>query len=236
MKEDGAYISFKIREGKKSVVKKINFVGNKVVSSKTLKGKIKMKEVSLFNKGAYQDTSISADSKAILTYYQNRGYADSKILNVSTDTEYNEKKNREELTITFDIQEGAQYTYGGMSYVGNKVFKDDELDSLVTLKTGAIYNETKFQETRANIQNKYYENGYTSNMFYPEQKKDADLRVVSYVLHIEERPRSHIENIIIKGNEKTKDYVIRREIPIDEGDIFSNAKITSGLRNLYNLQ
>ncbi|WP_407399316.1 outer membrane protein assembly factor BamA [Treponema sp.] len=236
VKEDGVTLTFKIREGKQSVVKKINFVGNKVVSSKTLKGKVKMKEVGLFNKGAFQDASISADSRAILTYYQNRGYADSRILNVSTDSEYNEKKNREELTITFDIQEGAQYTYGGMSYVGNKVFSTEELDKLVTLRTGAIYNETKFQETKSNIQNKYYENGYTSNQFYPEQKKDADARVVSYVLHIDERPRSHIENIIIKGNEKTKDYVIRREIPIDEGDIFSNAKITNGMRNLYNLQ
>ena len=236
MKEDGAYVYFKIREGKQSVVKKINFVGNRVVSSKTLKGKIKMKEVSLFNKGAFQNASISADSRTILTYYQNRGYADSKILNVSQQSDYNKEKNREELTITFDISEGAQYTYGGMSYQGNRVFSNEELDKLVTLKTGSIYNETKFQETKANIQNKYYENGYTSNQFYPEQKKDADTRVVSYVLHIDEKPRSHIENIIVKGNEKTKDYVIRREIPIDEGDIFSNAKITNGMRNLYNLQ
>ncbi|MDO4506544.1 MAG: outer membrane protein assembly factor BamA [Spirochaetales bacterium] len=236
MKDDGAYVYFKIHEGKKSVVKKINFVGNKVVSSKTLKGKLKMKEVSLFNNGAFQDASISADSRAVLTYYQNRGYADSRILNVSQDSEYNEAKSREEITITFHISEGAQYTYGGMTYQGNRIFSNEELDKLVTLKTGAIYNETKFQETKANIQNKYYENGYTSNQFYPEQKKDADVRVVSYVLHIDERPRSHIENIIIKGNEKTKDYVIRREIPIDEGDIFSNAKISNGMRNLYNLQ
>lgn len=236
MKDDGVHVYFKILEGKKSVVKKINFVGNKVVSSKTLKGKLKMKEVSLFNNGAFQDASISADARAVLAYYQNRGYADSKILNVSQDSEYNEQKNREEVTITFHISEGAQYTYGGMTYQGNRIFSSEELDKLSTLKIGAIYNETKFQETRANIQNKYYENGYTSNQFYPEQKKDADVRVVSYVLHIDEKPRSHIENIIIKGNEKTKDFVIRREIPIDEGDIFSNAKITNGMRNLYNLQ
>lgn len=236
VRDDGVYVTFKIREGKQTVVKKINFVGNKVVSTKTLKSKIKMKEVSLFNKGAFQDTSIANDSRIVMTYYQNRGYADAKVLNVSNESEYNEKKNREELTITFDIQEGAQYTYGGMSYEGNRVFTSEELNKLVTLKTNAIYNETKFQETKSKIQNKYYENGYTSNQFYAEQKKDAEVRVVSYVLHIEEKPRSHIENIIIKGNEKTKDYVIRREIPIDEGDIFSNAKITNGMRNLYNLQ
>ncbi|MBQ0039596.1 MAG: outer membrane protein assembly factor BamA [Treponema sp.] len=236
MKKGGAQILFKIREGKQSVVKSINFSGNKVVSSKTLKGKISLKEVNLFNKGAFQDASLGADARAIVAYYQNRGYVDAKVLNVNTDSSYNEKKNREELTITFDIQEGAQYTFGGMSFDGNTVFSTDELSKLVTIKSGAIYNETKYQESRAGIQNKYYENGYTANAFYPEQKKDAEARVVSYVMHIQERPRSHIENILIKGNEKTKDYVVRREIPIDDGDIFSNAKISNGMRNLYNLQ
>lgn len=235
-KKDGIHVLFKIFEGKKTVVKKIDFVGNKVVSTRTLKGKIKMKEAGLFHKGAYTDYSISADSRAILAYYQNRGYADSKIVNVATESEYNEKKKREEISITFEILEGAQYTYGGMTFDGNSIFTDEDLENLVTLKAGSVYNETKFQESKANIQNKYYENGYTSNNFDSEQKKDADLRIVSYVLHITEKPRSHIENIIVKGNEKTKDFVIRREIPIDEGDIFSNAKISNGLRNLYNLQ
>lgn len=236
VKEEGVRVLFKIREGQQSVVKEIGFSGNKIVSSKTLKGKLSLKEVSLFNKGAFQDSSIQADSRTIISYYQARGYADAKILNVRTDTEYNEKKNREELVITFEIQEGQQYTYGGISFDGNSVFTDEELGSLVILKPGAVYNETKFQESKNNIQNKYYENGYTSNGFYAEQKKDSELRVISYVMHVEERSRSHIENIIIKGNEKTKSHVIRREIPIDEGDIFSNAKITNGMRNLYNLQ
>ena len=235
-KDDGVYVTFKIREGKQSVVKSINFVGNKIVSSKTLKGKLSMKEVSLFNKGAYQESSVSADSRAIIAYYQNRGYTDAKILNVSMDSAFNEKKLREELTITYELQEGAQYTFGGLTFSGNSVFTTDELSKLVTLKSGSIYNETKFQESRANIQNKYYENGYTANSFYPEAQKDAETRILSYVPHIQEKPRSHIENIIIKGNEKTKDFVIRREIPIDDGDIFSNAKISNGMRNLYNLQ
>lgn len=236
MRDDGAYVTFKIREGRQTVVKSIGFAGNQVVSSKTLKGKISLKEAGLFKKGSFQESSLSADSRAIVAYYQNRGYADAKVVNIDQKTSYNEQKNREEIEITFEIQEGIQYNFGGITFDGNHVFTTEELENLVTLKTGAVYNETKFQETRMNIQNLYYENGYTSNRFATDINKDAESKVISYTIRIQENSRSHIENIIIKGNEKTKDFVIRREIPIEEGDIFSNAKISNGMRNLYNLQ
>ena len=82
----------------------------------------------------------------------------------------------------------------------------------------------------------YYENGYTANQFKPSVRKDTDAKVISYDIAIVENPRSHIENILIKGNTRTKENVIRREIPVKDGDIFSKAKITSSMRNLYNLQ
>ncbi len=235
-KEDGIYVTFKIKEGRQSVVRSINFVGNKVVSSKTLQSKLTLKPVGLFRKGSYKEASISADSRAIVAYYQTRGYVDVRVLNVDQTSSYNAEKNREEIDIIFELQEGLQYTFGGITFEGNKIFTSEELEELVTLRAGSIYNETKIQESKMNIQNRYYENGYTSNRFYDEIKKDSETNTVSLVLHIEERPRSHIENILIKGNEKTKEYIIRREIPVSEGDIFSNAKITNGLRNLYNLQ
>lgn len=234
--EGGVRVSFKIREGRQTVVKAIRFSGNSLISSKTLKGKISLKEAGLFRKGSFQESSLTADSRAIVAYYQNRGYVDAKVLNVEQESAYNEEKNREEITITFEIQEGSQYTFGGITFEGNHVFTTEELNDLVTLKEGAVYNETKFQETRMNVQNLYYENGYTSNRFATEIQKDSEARIVSYIFRIQENPRSHIENIIIKGNEKTKDFVIRREIPVEEGDIFSNLKISNGMRNLYNLQ
>lgn len=235
-KENGIYVTFKIREGRQTIVKSINFQGNELVSSKSLKSKISMKEAGLFKKGSFQESSVQQDAKSIVAYYQNRGYVDAKVSNVEQETSYNEEKNRDEISITFEIQEGEQYSFGGIEFDGNHVFTTEKLQSLVTLKDGAVYNETKFQETRMNVQNLYYENGYTSNRFAAEIQKDGEAKIVSYTIRIEENPRSHIENVIIKGNEKTKDYVIRREIPVEAGDIFSNAKITNGLRNLYNLQ
>ncbi len=235
-KDSGIYIRYDIEEGKKSIVKEIRFAGNLVISSRTLKKKLSLKESGLFSKGAYQESTLSADSRAILTYYRNRGYADAKVINVNQETSYNEKKLREEIIITFEIFEGEQYTFGGLTFEGNKVFPTSQLEKLVKLKKDSIYNETKFQESKAAVQNLYYENGYTANRFTDNMQKDAELRVISYTLTIDENIRSHIENVLIKGNEKTKDYVIRREIPIDNGDIFSNSKISNGMRNLYNLQ
>ena len=94
----------------------------------------------------------------------------------------------------------------------------------------------KFQEGLVAVTDLYYENGYTSNYFNPLENKNAETHQIAVNFMIKENPRSHIENIFIKGNEKTKDYVILRELPIESGDIFSKTKITNGLRNLFNLQ
>ena len=234
--EKGVEITFKIDEGRSTVISSIKFRGNKVVSAKTLKGKLKLKEVGLIHKGAFQESELEADKQAILSYYQNIGYIDAEILDVTKEMSVNEKKNRDELSITFVIQEGSQYTFGGMDFKGNIIFSDEKLNSLVKLKTGGIFNQSKYQETVMAIADLYYENGYTSNRFQPMPSKDADNKVISFTFHIVESVRSHVESVVIKGNSKTKEHVIRREIPIEAGDIFSKAKITTGLRNLYNLQ
>ena len=86
------------------------------------------------------------------------------------------------------------------------------------------------------LTNVYYENGYMTNEFHPTVNKDSERRTIGYTLRIVERSRAHVENIIIKGNTKTKDEVILREIPLKPGDVFSRNKIMNGVRNLYNTQ
>ncbi len=234
--DSGVEIVFNVNEGRSTVVKSISFMGNQVVAAKTLKGLLGMKEAGLFNKGAFQESQLEIDKNAILTYYNNRGYADAAILDVVRTTTYNEENNSDELDIRFVIQEGTQYTFGGVTFTGNVIFSSETLRALVKLQDGAVFNQTKFQEGMYAVTDLYYENGYTSNYFNPEMSKDADAKQISVRFVIIERPRSHIENIIIKGNTKTKEHVIRRELPIETGDIFSKAKVTSGLRNLFNLQ
>ena len=234
--ENGVDINFKIDEGRSTVISTIDFRGNKIVSSKTLKSKLKLKEVGLINKGAFQESDLEADKQAIVAYYMNIGYIDAQVIDVTKEVSVNEKKNRNELTLTFVVVEGSQYTFGGMSFKGNIIFSSETLSNHVKLKTGTVYNQAKYQESVMAIADLYYENGYTANRFQPMPIKDTENKVISYELQITESVRSHVESISIKGNSRTRDYVIRREIPIEAGDIFSKAKIQTGLRNLYNLQ
>ena len=232
----GIEVTFNVNEGNSTVVAHINFSGNKVISAKTLKKKIKLKEVGIISKGAFQESMLEADRQAILLYYANEGYIDAEVVDITQASEVNEKKNRNELTITFVISEGSQYTYDGVSFVGNKIFDDETLQSKVKLRKGTIFNQTKFNEGLMAVADLYYENGYTANRFQQVPQKDVEKKTIAYQFMIMENVRSHVEEIIIKGNTKTKEHVIKREIPIEAGDIFSKAKVTTGLRNLYNLQ
>jgi outer membrane protein insertion porin family len=234
--KNGFELTFLVNEGASTVVTAINFQGNFVFTERTLRGQLSTKAVGFLRKGSFQEAQLEQDRQAVLTYYQDRGYIDATILDISRTTTFNTEKNQNELVITFVLQEGFQYIYDGITLSGNVIFSDEQLLERVSVKPGEVYNQTKFQASIMAIADLYYENGYTNNGFLPEAKKDSESHHISYAFTIDERPRSHIENIILRGNDKTKDYVILREIPLESGDIFSKAKITNGLRNLYNLQ
>ena len=234
--KDGIRLTFIVNEGANTVITSIRFSGNSVVSERTLKSKLSLKEAGFMKDGAFQKSSLEADKLTVVKYYQDRGYADAKVADVLQDTKLNEKKGRNELTLTFVIQEGPQYTYSGTTIRGNKIFDEEKLLSYIKLKKGTIFNQTKYQEGLQGITGLYAENGYMTNGYEPSVTKDPERKTISYDLLITERTRSHIENIVIKGNTRTKDYVIRRELPIESGDVFSREKVMTGLRNLYNLQ
>lgn len=235
-KDGGIKVSFVISEGSNTVIKTINFSGNTVFSSKTLKGKLSLKEVGFLKDGAFQRSSLETDKQTLVNYYMTKGYIDARIVDVLQDTSFNQEKDRDEITLTFVIQEGAQYTYNGTTLSGNEIFSTEKLLSFIKLNVGDVFNQTKYQEGVSNLTNLYYENGYMTTDFSPSINKDSERRTVSYSINITERSRAHVENIIVKGNTKTKDNVILREIPLKPGDVFSREKIMAGMRNLYNLQ
>ncbi len=236
VKEDGVVVTFTIDEGHTTVISNITFEGNSVVTDKTLRKQLSLKESGLFKKGEFQESSLDKDRQAIQKYYTDRGYADMQVRDVVRTVEYNPEKKRDELTIHYVIQEGSPYTYEGITFNGNTIFTDEELGKLMKLKNGETFNQSKFQEGLMSIVDQYYNNGYTSNGFNPIPSKDSEKKTLSYTLIIQENPRSHIENVIIKGNNRTKDNVIRREITLESGDVFTKNKLQTSLRNLYNLQ
>ncbi|MCR5291201.1 MAG: outer membrane protein assembly factor BamA [Treponema sp.] len=236
LKDSGVVVTFTISEGFNTVVSAIDFSGNTLISSKTLKSKLKMKPAGVFNKGAFEEAKLETDKQNLVKYYMDSGYINATVVDVVRTVEKNEEKKRNEMTLTYVVQEGAQYTFDEIVFSGNTIFPTEQLNSLVKLHKGDIFNQTKYQESLMAVADLYYENGYTSNRFDPVVDKDADTNTVAVVVNIKENPRSHVEKVIVKGNTKTKENVILREIPLESGDVFSKAKVQTGLRNLYNLQ
>lgn len=232
----GIDITFEIEEGASTIIKSIVFQGNTVVSSRTLKRKISLKEKGFLRDGSFQRASLETDRQTVEAYYHERGYADAQVLDVLQETAMNEAGDVNEMTLTFVVQEGIQYTISTVDVSGNTIFSRDRLVSLLRIKEGSVYNLTKIQEGMQRVIELYMENGYMTNQYVPDISRDTEGRTISYLLTIQERSRSHVENIIINGNTKTKDYVILREIGLESGDVFSREKLMTGLRNLYNLR
>lgn len=229
-------LKFVIVEGKQTVVSSINFQGNKIISSKTLKKTLKLKEDGFLSNGTFREALLEEDKLAIRSYYLERGYIDFTIENVirKLDSTSNKEKNLVELT--FVLKEGEQYTYGGTTISGNSIFSSQELLGKIRIKEGEVLNLNRYDEAFQAIADVYFENGYTSNYINRRELRDSDAKRISFEILIVESDRSHIEHIIIRGNTKTKEKVILREFTIEPGDIFSKTKLMTSMRNLYNLR
>ena len=234
--ENTVIVKFVINEGSQTAIRSIIFSGNNFASEGTLRRQMKTKPQSLFSSGVFQELKFEEDQQKILDYYAARGYIDAKIEDVQRTIERDEGEGKNFLNITIYIDEGQQWTYGVMDFAGNTIFADETLQELVRQQPGTVLDKMKLEADTQRVADLYYENGYIFNIINREERRDTKKQEISYTIRILETDRAHIENIIIKGNEKTKDYVIYRELPFEEGDIFSKAKVLQGLRNLYNLQ
>ncbi|GHV81935.1 outer membrane protein assembly factor BamA [Spirochaetia bacterium] len=234
-KDSSITVTFFIEEGQKVTIEAFRFEGNSIFSERALRGQLSLKIKTLFNDGAFQEAKLIADRAALTQYYHDRGYIDAEVLDVVQDVAVDEKGNNS-LIITFRIYEGRIYTFGGVSFEGNKIFTTKQLSDLVRSREGRTVNARQVEVDLQRVQDLYYENGYIFNSFNRDERRNLETGTIAYMISIVERGRAHIENIIIRGNEKTKENVILREIPLEPGDIFSKAKVMDGLRNLYNLQ
>jgi outer membrane protein insertion porin family len=231
--ENTATLYFSIEEGRQTKVQTIRFEGNSFASDNTLKGKLKTKEISLFQSGIFKENQIEQDKKAIEEYYHSRGFIDAAVEEVTREVAKEEDK-RNLLTLTYYITEGSRWSFGGVTFDGNTLFSDETLREKITLDKGDTLDLTQLQKDFAKISDLYYNDGYIFNSINRTEQRNEEQNTISYAVTIVERGRAHIENILIKGNEKTKDRVLYREIPLETGDVFSKEKVIEGMRNLYN--
>ncbi|MDC7125746.1 MAG: outer membrane protein assembly factor BamA [Spirochaetales bacterium] len=227
---------FSITEGRQQRVDSISFSGNTFASERTLRNKLESKQQSFFNKGIFQNSYIEKDKAAIEKYYADSGYIDAKVTDVAINDVEKEDDDKNYVSIVYYIDEGELWTFGGFTLEGNELYTTEELLGKVKSEIGKNINRSNLQADLTAISDTYYNDGYIYNEIRPNEIRDEQTNSISYNITINEKSRAHIDNIIIKGNEKTKDEVILREIPLEEGDIFSKNAVMQGLNNLYNTQ
>lgn len=227
-------VIFKVKEGIQNAVKSIQFQGNVFASSSTLTGMMDTKAQGLFDNGLFKESAFTKDLRTIETYYWNHGYIDARVVDVQRNVTFDVPSDRNVLNIVLTIKEGEAMTFGGFTFEGNQIFTKEELQALVRQEVGKTMSKEKLEADYQRVVDLYLENGYIFNNISRQEIRDG--QSIKYKITIVERPRAHIENIVVKGNTKTKDNVILREMPVEVGDVFSKAKIVSGIRNLNNLQ
>ena len=234
--DNESVVVFTVEEGEQTKISEIKFSGNSFASDSTLRKKLETKKQSLFSKGVYLESKIEEDIQNIVKYYGEKGFIDAEVTNVEKEIVADEDGEKTNLVITFHIDEGKQYIYDGMIFDGNIIYTDSDLYEQVRMEEGDVLNKTKLEADFSRVADLYYDDGYIFNVISKEEQRNETDGKVSYRVKIIEQGRAHIENITIRGNDKTKDHVILRELPLEVGDVFSKKKIIEGMTNLYNLQ
>jgi outer membrane protein insertion porin family len=226
-------IAFVINEGERTKIANINFVGNQAYGDRRLHDVLVTKESGplsfLTRKDVYTDDKLRADEDALRQFYYNHGYPDFRV--VSSDAVLDESKN--EYTITFTVEEGPRYTFGNISVESTVPGIDGaQLNSLVETKAGDTYNARDVQKTIEAISKKVASAGYPFARVTPRGDRNFQTNTVGVSYLVDQGERAYVERIEIRGNTRTRDYVIRREFDLSEGDAFNQLAITRAKRRL----
>ena len=227
---------FEIKEGDKTGVKDIRFVGAHAYSSGRLKDLIKTSESNFLSflqtTDIYDPDRVEADRDLLRRFYLKHGYADVRI--VSAVGEYDPAKKG--FVVTFTIDEGAQYHVGTVDVVSNVHAIDPaSLRSQVKLGSGSVYNADLVEKSVESMTIAAAKNGYAFASVRPRGDRNFEAKTINLVFVVEEGARAYIERINIRGNTRTRDYVIRREFDLSEGDAYNRALVDRAERRLKNL-
>src|SRR5579862_9435552 len=227
---------FTIEEGVKTGVKSIEFVGNNFYSSYRLRDVIKTRETNwlsfLGNGDTYDPDRVEADRDLIRRFYLKHGFADVQV--VAALTEYDPDKKG--FLVTFKIEEGQQYRVGSVKYESSiPNFDPNTLSSFSHVYVGSLYNAEALEKSVEEMQIEASRRGYAFAVVRPRGDRNFEAHTVSITFTIDEGPRTYIERINIRGNTRTRDYVIRREFDLSEGDAYNRALVDRAERRLKNL-
>jgi outer membrane protein insertion porin family len=219
-----------IQEGKKVQVKKIRFFGNKYLAEKELKKQFKgIKEDRWWRGADFNEAKYQEDLLKVIDYCRKKGFRDAEILNDSL--YYSEDK--KDMYIDIFINERQQYYFGDVTFEGNTVFPNKILMNQLIFSKGEVYNQEDYDKSiRENIQNLYYNQGYLFANLQPREIP-AGTDTVDIHIRIAEGDVVRIKEILISGNTKTNEKVVRRELKIYPGNTFNRAKLERSVRDVW---
>lgn len=227
---------FEVNEGEKVGVKDIKFVGNKAFSDFKLKDVITTTTSNwlsfLKSTDVYDPDRVNADQELLRRFYLKNGYADFRIVSATAELTPDGK----DYVITLVLDEGPQYSFGTVDVVSNiRDVPADSLRAVLRVAPGQVYNAEMVEKSVENVTIEVSKRGYAFAQVRPRGDRDFAGRKINVVFVVEEGPRVYIERIEIRGNTRTRDWVVRREFDLGEGDAYNRVMVDRAERRLRNL-
>jgi outer membrane protein insertion porin family len=225
-----AVITIKVFEGKKFKITKISFEGVQAFKVKQLQKLMKTKEKKLFLFGTFKEGDFEKDLERISFFYQKEGYLDVKVL-----PEFDYNKDQNTIKILIKVDEGQHYLTGEVKFKGNTIFPESELWQQLEMLPGLTYSQFYVAQDIEKIRQFYANEGYIEARVVPDVQLNRESGKVDITYEIQEGDLYFVEKVQIRGNTKTRDKVIRRELRIRPGERFDGKKIEKSKERLQNL-
>jgi outer membrane protein insertion porin family len=227
---------FEVKEGAKTGVAKIRFVGNRAYSDWRLKDVIKTGQTNwlsfIKSNDIFDPDRVDVDRDLLRRFYLGHGFADVRIVSAISEYDPSEKG----FAITFTIEEGDQYKFGTVEVQSSvRAIPGQSLIARARAKPGNVYNADLVEKSVEDLSIDVSKRGYPFAVVRPRGDRDAAGKRINVVFTVEEGPHTYIERINIRGNTRTRDYIIRREFDIVEGDAYNRALIERAERRLKNI-
>ncbi len=228
-------VVFTVEEGPKMGIKKIVFEGNDLIEDSKLKRLLQQKEKRWYSfitrSGQYLDDSTDLDVFNIKSYYMNHGFLDVQV----SEPELHASSPRKARLI-YRIDEGQRYRIGKISLSGMEAFQENELRKTIRLRSGDIASYENIDNGSEGLRAYYGNRGYIRVGINPMMDADAQKGIVDVEYSISEGTVGYIDKVNVRGNERTKDQVIRRELVVYPGDKYNRSRVKASEGKLRNLQ
>lgn len=228
-------VKFIIKEWDKVRVKRITFLGNKALPDDELKNFMQTREESYFSflsgSGNFKEMNFQTDVERLKYYYKTRGYLQINIQN----PEVTASEDKKWIFITIRLTEGPQFSVNDISFNGELLFTQNEMMEKLKLKSGDIYNEENLRLDIQTLTEMYQDKGYAfANVLRTLEVVPGENKV-DVIFSFEKGVIAYFGKIVMKGNTKTRDKVIRRELKIREGEMYSGSKLRISKDNVNRL-